>query len=66
MATAARPRQRLGPADQGRTLTLRQFLRADFEEGWLYELARGVLVVTEVPNPEHGLIVGRLARLFIL
>lgn len=66
MATGTRTSRALGPGDQGRALTLRQFERADFEEGWLYELARGILVVTEVPNPEHGLIVGRLARLFIL
>jgi len=68
MTTAARPTTRrpiLGPADHGRAMTLRQFLRADFQEGWLYELARGILIVTEVPHPEHALIVDRVAELFI-
>jgi Uma2 family endonuclease len=62
MATTTR---RIGPADHGQRLTLDEFIEADFEEGWLYELARGVIVVTEVPGPHHGRIVHRLARLFI-
>jgi hypothetical protein len=38
MATITR---RIGPADHGRRMTLDEFIAADFEEGWLYELARG-------------------------
>jgi Uma2 family endonuclease len=64
MATIAHPR--IGPADHGRPMTLDEFIDADFEEGWLYELARGVIDVTEVPLPKHGRIVRRLAQLFIL
>ncbi len=55
----------IGPEDQGRIMTLEEFIAADFEEGFLYELARGVVEVTEVPGPNHGRIVHRLARLFI-
>jgi Uma2 family endonuclease len=62
MATATR---RIGPADHGRRLSLDEFIGADSEEGWLYELARGVIDVTEVPGINHGLIVGRLAILFV-
>ena len=40
------------------------FIQADFQEGWLYELARGIVVVTEVPGIHHGRIVQRVARLF--
>jgi Uma2 family endonuclease len=58
--------RRIGPADHGQQMTLDEFIEADFEEGWLYELARGVIDVTEVPAPHHGRIVRRLARLFIL
>jgi Uma2 family endonuclease len=47
-------------------MTLNAFIKADFEEGWLYELARGVVEVTEVPEPRHGRVVRRVARLFIL
>jgi Uma2 family endonuclease len=58
--------RRIGPADHGQRMTLDEFIEADFEEGWLYELARGVIDVAEVPGPSHGRIVGRVARLFIL
>jgi Uma2 family endonuclease len=67
MATAARPARkiRIGPADHGRRMSLDAFIKADSQEGWLYELARGVIEVTEVPGPWHGRIVDRVARLFI-
>jgi hypothetical protein len=42
MATIATP-LRIGPADHGRTMTLEEFMEADVEEGYRYELARGVL-----------------------
>ena len=51
---------RIGPSDQGRTMTLQEFLEAEEEEGYRYELARGVLEVTEVPNDPHGVIVSNL------
>jgi Uma2 family endonuclease len=59
-------RRTLGRADIGRRLSLAQFIRADFEEGWLYELARGYLVVTDVPGVEHARIINRLATMFVL
>ncbi len=65
MATASLPR-RIGPADRGRQMTLDQFHAAEWTEGWLYELARGVVVVTRVANLPHGLRVLRVVRLFVL
>ncbi len=47
---------RIGLADHGRPMTLGEFLDAEEEPGYRYELARGVLEVTEVPNDPHGLI----------
>ena len=47
MATIA---TRIGPADHGRAMTLEEFREAEEEEGYRYELARGVLEVTEVPE----------------
>ena len=38
-------------------MTLDEFRDAEEEEGYRYELARGVLEVTEVPNDPHGLVV---------
>jgi Uma2 family endonuclease len=51
---------RIGPADNGRTMTLEEFLEADVEEGYRYELARGVLEVNQVPNDPHGVVVCNL------
>src|SRR5438132_13084614 len=53
---------RIGPADNGRRMTLEEFLEAEVEEGYRYELARGVLEVTEVPNDPHGVVVCSLYR----
>jgi Uma2 family endonuclease len=68
MATATRTarRIRIGPADHGRRMTLEEFHKAEWTEGWLYELARGVVEVTQVPKPWHGRIVYRVAEMFIL
>src|SRR4051794_36233307 len=59
MATIA---TRIGPADHGRVMTLEEFRDAEEEEGYRYELARGVLEVTEVPDDSHGQIVCNLYR----
>jgi len=53
---------RIGPADQGRKMSLEDFMEADADEGYRYELARGVLEVTLVPNDPHWQVVSNLAR----
>lgn len=63
MATAP-TRLLIGPADLGKRLTLDEFADAEFVDGHLYELARGEIVVTEVPGPNHGRMVRHFARLF--
>jgi len=57
-------RTRIGPADHGRKMTLEEFLEAEEEEGYRYELARGVLEVTEVPDDPHGQVVSNLQGAF--
>lgn len=42
---------RLVPADHGRPMTLDEFLEADHEEGWHYELIEGSLYVSPMANP---------------
>ncbi len=44
-------------------MTLDEFEEADFEEGYRYELARGVLEVSEMPSELHAVIVWFLLRL---
>jgi Uma2 family endonuclease len=61
MATVA-PRIQLGPADHGRPLTLEEFREAEETPGYRYELARGVLEVTHVPNDPHGDVEWRILR----
>ena len=53
---------RLGPADHGRRMTMQEFLEAEEIEGYRYELARGVVEVSEVPGDKHGAIVWALIR----
>ena len=45
---------KIGPQHQGHKMSLRAFEFADVEEGFLYELARGYIVVSEVANYFHG------------
>jgi Uma2 family endonuclease len=61
MATVAAP-LRIGPADHGLAMTLEEFLEAEETEGFRYELASGVLEVSEVPNDPHGDVVCNLYR----
>ena len=53
---------RIGPADRGRKMTLQEFLEAEEEEGYRYELCRGVLEVVEIPDDPHGVVVCNLYR----
>jgi Uma2 family endonuclease len=63
MATLTR---QIGPTDHGQRMTLDEFIDADFKEGWLYELARGVIDVTDVAAINHGRIVDRITTMFVL
>lgn len=56
MATVAH--RLLGPADHGERMSLEEFEQADVDPGYQYELARGVLEVSEVPDEfPHGMLV---------
>ena len=65
MATAA-PAIKIGPADNGRRMTLAEFLDAEEVPGYRYELARRVIEVSEVPNDPHGLIVDTIHTHFVV
>ena len=54
----------LRPSDAGRRMAFEDFILCDFEDGCFYELARGIIVVAEVPGVPHGRIVYRVGRLF--
>jgi Uma2 family endonuclease len=40
----------LGPLDHGRPMSLEEFMAADYQEGWRYELIDGRLYVSPWPN----------------
>jgi Uma2 family endonuclease len=61
MSTITTP-LRISPADNGRVMSLEEFREAEVEDGYRYELARGVLEVSEVPNDPHGHVVCNLYR----
>src|SRR5437763_815974 len=53
-------RRHIGPEDNGRRMSLDQFDRAIPREGYLYELNKGVIEVSGIPKPRHGLHVQRI------
>jgi Uma2 family endonuclease len=44
---------KVGPADHGRPMSLADFDHAEVQEGYVYELGRGVIVVSDVPKKRH-------------
>src|ERR1700730_11349987 len=44
---------KIGPADHGRRMSLDDFDKAEAQEGHLYELSRGIIIVSDVPNRRH-------------
>lgn len=55
---------RVGPADHGRPMTLDEFDLAEGQEGYLYELSRGIITVSDVPHPRHFAQVTTIRRQF--
>lgn len=51
---------RIGPADHGRAMTAQEFIDAEEDTRYNYELARGVLEVSEIPGQWHAYIVCHL------
>ena len=45
---------KVGPNDHGRRMSLAEFDHAEGQEGHLYELNRGVVVVSDVPSRPHA------------
>jgi Uma2 family endonuclease len=54
---------KIGPADDGRRMSLEEFEQADVQEGHLYELSRGIITVSDVPNRLHLLVVAAIRNL---
>lgn len=57
MLALTKRRTKIGPDDQGRKMSLKDFEFVKTEEGYHYELSRGYITVSEVANFYHALIV---------
>jgi Uma2 family endonuclease len=44
---------KVGPADNGRRMSLEEFDKAEAQPGYLYELSKGTIIVSDVPNDRH-------------
>jgi len=57
LKTLTPPRKRLrqiGPADDGRRMSLDEFDRVEGQEGYHYELNKGTIEVTHIPHRRHA------------
>jgi len=53
---------RIGPADHGRRMSLDDFDKAIGQPGYVYELYKGVIEVSDVPKLPHGKVVRALSK----
>jgi Uma2 family endonuclease len=53
---------KIGPNDHGRRMSLDDFDLAEAEAGYRYELSRGIVNVTGIPNPSHFAMVNAVRR----
>jgi Uma2 family endonuclease len=44
---------KVGPQDAGRRMSLEDFDTAEGQPGYIYELSKGVVIVSDVPGPPH-------------
>jgi Uma2 family endonuclease len=53
-AAASERKRKFGPSSSGILMPPHEFDRADFVEGWRYELVNGVLIVSPVPSMKEN------------
>src|SRR5438045_3107274 len=54
MLKTARKKIRIGPEDNGRRMSLDEFDHAIVKQGYIYELGKGMIEVSNVANLNHG------------
>jgi Uma2 family endonuclease len=57
MLTITKRKTKIGPDDHGRKMSLKDFEFVETEEGYLYELSRGYIAVSQVAKLYHALII---------
>src|SRR5438034_11604766 len=53
---------KIGPKDHGRRMSLADYEHAEVQEGYRYELGRGVIIVSDVPGLRHALQLNAVRR----
>ncbi len=56
LKTLTKPRRKkihIGPQDNGKRMSLADFDKAIAQEGYCYELGKGIIEVSDVPHPSH-------------
>jgi len=53
---------KIGPLDHGRRMSLADFEHAEVQEGYIYELGRGFITVSDVPNRRHLVQINAIRR----
>jgi Uma2 family endonuclease len=67
MLTKPRRKQiRIGPQDNGKRMSLSDFDKAIPQEGYLYELGKGIIEVSDVPHPSHLAVVREIQKQLVL
>jgi Uma2 family endonuclease len=66
LKTLRRTQAQIGPASDGSAMSLEEFDRAITEPGFNYELAGGVIQVSEIPKPEHAKEVQAVRNQFVI
>jgi len=62
LARRIKNRIRVGPEDNGQRMSLAMFARAEPTPGYVYELAKGVIEVSDIPGITHGRVVHGVNR----
>jgi Uma2 family endonuclease len=65
MLTITKRKAKIGPDDQGRKMSLKDFEFVETEEGYLYELSRGYITVSQVAKIYHALIIAAVRNQFV-
>src|SRR5260370_31798677 len=53
---------KIGPSDHGQSMFLDEFDEAEVQPGYIYELGRGIIIVSDIPGGKHFAIVNEIRK----
>jgi Uma2 family endonuclease len=66
MLIITKRKTKIGPNDHGRKMSLKDFEFVETQEGYLYELSRGYITVSQIAKLYHGLIVAAVRNHLVM